>query len=141
MTNEASPYDVMSYSPSAALSLGARLTAGFVGALVFLASAGLLGVSLLAVLEIIEGRTQPAPIAFSALVKTSQQRIVLAVGGILVAGVSILLARYVVLRILKSQRLIADVALRRRELQVLVGQMREAVRDQKQKDAQSKTTE
>ena len=141
MNPETTPYDVETDVNLPALSLWTRVIAGFVGVLVLLGSAMTLGFFLFALLVITAGRKQPSPLEISALLQSQQQRIILTTGGTLTLGLSILLASYVVSRILRSQRLVADVTFRRQELQAIVGQMQSAVRDRKQKATQQETAE
>ncbi|MEJ7594200.1 MAG: hypothetical protein WKF77_21900 [Planctomycetaceae bacterium] len=92
------------------------------------------GVFLFALLVLNAGRTQPSPIGSAALLETSAQRLILTFGGILIAMLSFALAAYVVSRILKSQRLAAEVVFRRQKLQATVVEMQAAVLEQKNAD-------
>ena len=131
MPGEFNPYDAGPEFRNAAVSWWTRFVAGVVGLIVLLGASSTLGVFLFALLVLNAGRSQPSPIGSAALVETSAQRLILTFGGILVAMLSFALAAYVVSRILKSQRLAAEVVFRRQELQATVAEMQAAVLEQK----------
>ncbi|MBC7964710.1 MAG: hypothetical protein H7Z17_02195 [Fuerstia sp.] len=110
-----------------------RVVAGAVGLVVFLGASSTLGIFLFALLVLNAGRTQPSPIGSSALLETSAQRLILTFGATLVALLSFALAAFVVSRILRSQRLTAEVVFRRQALQATVDEMHAAVLEQQKR--------
>ena len=133
MPVEANPYhsDSDSESVRPVVPFWTRVVAGAVGLVVFLGASSTLGIFLFALLVLSAGRTQPSPIGSAALLATSAQRLILTLGGTLVTLLSFALAAYVVSRILRSQRLTAELVFRRQALQATVNEMHAAVLEQK----------
>jgi hypothetical protein len=131
MRDDTNPYHASAETVGQEVPLWTRVVAGAVGVFVFLGATLTLGIFLFALLVLTAGRTHPSPIGASALLETSAQRLILTFGGTLVALLSFALAAYVVSRILRSQRLAAEVLFRRQALKATVDEMHAAVREQK----------
>lgn len=131
MPVETNPYQAGPENACPVVPFWTRAVAGAVGLVVFLGASSTLGVFLFALLVLTAGRTQPSPIGPAALLETSAQRLILAFGATLVVALSFTLAAHVVLRILRSQRLTAEVVFRRQALQAAVHEMHAAVMEQK----------
>lgn len=137
MTAESNPYQVGPESEFPHVSLWKKVVAGLVGIAVLLGSATTLGIFLFAMLVLNAGKAYPSPIVSAALLENSSQKLIFIAGGIIIGLVSIALSIYVVARILKSQRLAADVVFRRQELQSTISEMQTAVHNQKKKSTTS----
>lgn len=131
MPVETNPYHSGPENVCPVVPFWTRVVAVAVGLVVFLGASSTLGIFLFALLVLNAGRTQPSPIGSAALLETSAQRLILTFGGTLVALLSFALAAYVVSRILRSQRLTAELVFRRQALQATVDEMHAAVLEQK----------
>ena len=131
MPVESNPYHSGSETVCPVVPFWTRVVTGAVGLVVFFGASSTLGIFLFALLVLNAGRTQPSPIGSSSLLETSAQRLILTFGGTLIALLSFALAAYVVSRILRSQRLTAEVVFRRQALQATVDEMHAAVLEQK----------
>ena len=131
MTHPDNPYDAPLEDRSPALPLQMKVIVGVVGAFVVAGTATTLGAFLFGLLILIAGRSQPSPLATVDWLESQLQKLVFAFGSIFIAATSFLLGSWTVLRIVKSQRLTAEVLYRRRELQATVSMMHSAVMEQK----------
>lgn len=135
MTSSSNPYDAPLELHDVALPLRTKVFAGMVGAFVVAGAVITLGTFLFAVLILVAGQTQPTPLPQTAWLDSPLQKLILGFGSLFVLLISCALGSWVVYRIVKSQRLTAEVLFRRRELTAAVGEMQFAMQEKKDKDA------
>lgn len=124
---EANPYDAPQEHQKFDLPLRTRIVAVILGLFVFAGAGITMGIFLFATLVVSAGKMQPSPIEWKTLLESPSQRLILVFGGIFVVLSAGALAGWVFFRILKSQRMTAEVLFRRRELQAAVSKLHAAV--------------
>lgn len=131
MTPPDNPYDAPLEEQSLRLPLQMKVIVGVVGAFVVAGTATTLGAFLFGLLILIAGKSQPSPLATVDWLESPLQKLIFGIGSIFIVVTSFLLGSWTVSRIVKSQRLTAEVLFRRRELQVTIGKMHSAVMEQR----------
>lgn len=129
MTHQANPYDAPPENQLPELPLRIKIIAACFGLFTMAGAAATLGTFLFGLLILIAGKTQPSPVSTDALIGSPLQMMVFGIGTFFLLMTSLAAGAWVVFRILKSQRMTADVLYRRQQLQVAVIELQAAVRD------------
>ncbi len=129
MTPQANPYDAPLENPLPELPLQTKIMAACFGIFSAVGAAVTLGTLLFGLLILIAGKTLPSPLSADALIGSPLQKMVLGIGGVFLLMTSFASGGWVVFRILKSQRMTANVLHRRHQLQAAVIEMQSALKD------------
>jgi len=129
MTPQVNPYDAPAENPLPELPLQTKIIAACFGVFITAGAAATLGTFLFGLLTLIAGKTEPSLLLTDALLETDLQKTVLGVGSVFLLITSFAAGGWVIFRILKSQRMTADVLHRRLQLQAAVVEMQWVVKD------------
>ena len=125
------PYDAPNEQQRLEFPLHVKVITAALGAIVVAGTAATLGAFLFGLLILVAGRSQPSPLATVQWLESPLQKFIFGIGSFFIAVISFLLGSWTVLRIVKSQRLTAEVLYRRQELKETVGKMHSAVIEQR----------